>query len=140
MVKLSVRIWYRRNVMKMCNKQALCALLLLMQTVGCVPLFATNNSAIAQRRVSPRRPTPAGVQNQMTNGLQFRLSEGIESSARQQNVPQVVADRLSNDDTQNVLKRLQPIKADANDEQEFAMRDRSLPPPRTGKTVDASFP
>jgi uncharacterized protein YfaS (alpha-2-macroglobulin family) len=126
--------------MKMCKKQTLCALLVFIQTLGCVPLFATNNTANAQKRVPPRRPAPAGVQNNMTDGLQFRLSEGLESSGRQENVPQAVAARLSDEDTQNVLKRLQPIKADANDEQEFALRDRSLPPPRTGKTVEGQFP
>src|SRR5436190_14005798 len=120
--------------MKMCKKQTLCALLILLQSLGCVPLFATNNTANAQKRVPTRRPAPSGVQNNMTDGLQFRLSEGIESSGRQENVPQAVAAKLSDEDTQNVLKRLQPIKLDANDEQEFAMRDRSLPPPRTGKT------
>src|SRR5688572_25990427 len=136
MVKLSVRIWYRRNAMKMCNKQSLCALLILLQSLGSFPLFAVSNSAQAQKRVAPRRPAPAGVQNNMTDGLQFRLSEGIENSQPQQNIPQAVAARLSDEETQNVLKRLQPIKADADDEQDFALRDRSLPPPRTGKTVE----
>jgi alpha-2-macroglobulin len=126
--------------MKMCSKPTLCALLILLQSLGSVPLFTINFTANAQRRVPPRRPAPAGVQNNMTDGLQFRLSEGIENSQRQQNVPQAVAAKLSEAETQNVLKRLQPIKADANDEQDFAMRDRSLPPPRTGKTVEGQFP
>jgi hypothetical protein len=38
------------------------------------------------------------------------------------------------------LKRIRPIKTDADDQQDFAVRDRSLPPPRAGKTIDASFP
>lgn len=126
--------------MKMCKKQTLCALLILLQSLGCVPLFATNNIANAQKRVPTRRPAPTGVQNNMTDGLQFRLSEGIESSGRQENVPQAVAAKLSDEDTQSILKRLQPIKLDANDEQEFAMRERSLPPPRTGKTIEGQFP
>src|SRR5688572_8401886 len=126
--------------MKMCNRKTLCALLILIQTLGCVPLFASNYIANTQRRIAPQRPTSAGVQNNMTNGLQFRLSEGIEGADRQPNVPQAPAARLSDDDTQTVLKRLQPIKSDAADEQEFALRDRSLPPPRTGKTLEAEFP
>src|SRR6185436_2909070 len=40
----------------------------------------------------------------------------------------------------NLLSRLQPLKAGADDERDFALRDRSLPPPRTGKTIQASFP
>ncbi|MEW6130615.1 MAG: alpha-2-macroglobulin family protein [Acidobacteriota bacterium] len=76
----------------------------------------------------------------MNQGLQFRLSEGIESGERRETIPQAVAAKLSDSDTQNVLRRLQPIKAEASDEQDFAVRDKSLPPPRTGKTVQGAFP
>jgi uncharacterized protein YfaS (alpha-2-macroglobulin family) len=126
--------------MKMCSKKRLCTLLIFIQTIGCVPLFAITQIANAQRRVAPRRPTSAGVQNNMTNGLQFRLSEGVEGSDRQQSVPQAVAAKLSDDETQNILKRLQAVKADAEDEKDFAIRDKSLPPPRTGKTIEGQFP
>ncbi|HEX8710100.1 MAG TPA: alpha-2-macroglobulin family protein, partial [Pyrinomonadaceae bacterium] len=73
-------------------------------------------------------------------GLQFRLSEGSEQPPAQApaNVAPVV--RLSESEVQSVLKRLPPPKAVPADEQEFALRDRSLPPPRTGKTINVSFP
>ncbi|MBI3653564.1 MAG: Ig-like domain-containing protein [Acidobacteria bacterium] len=76
----------------------------------------------------------------MTNGLQFKLSEGSENAARQDRPPQAVAAKLADDETQNLLKRLQPITSDASDEQDFAIRDKSLPPPRTGKTLQTPFP
>ena len=76
----------------------------------------------------------------MKNGLQFRLSEGAGQPERQDTVNLAPATRLSESEIQNVLKRLPPVKAAAGDDQEFAMRDRSLPPPRTGKTINVSFP
>jgi uncharacterized protein YfaS (alpha-2-macroglobulin family) len=126
--------------MKVCNKRTLAALLILIQAIGCVPLLAINEIAYAQKRVAQRRPAPAGVQNLMTNGLQFKLSEGLESASRPERIPQAVAAKLSDEETQNLLRRLQPIKTDDSDEQDFAIRDKSLPPPRTGKTIQTTFP
>jgi alpha-2-macroglobulin len=74
-------------------------------------------------------------------GLRFRLSEGTEQPVVPQNATTVApSSRLSESETQNVLKRLPPLKAEPTDEQDLALRDRSLPPPRTGKTVSAVFP
>ncbi len=73
-------------------------------------------------------------------GLRFRLSEGEASSERQPTPEAARATRLSESESQNVLKRLPAVKTEAGDEQDFALRDRSLPPPRTGKTIEVSFP
>src|SRR5262245_59994627 len=74
-------------------------------------------------------------------GLQFRLSEGQEES-KQQEPPNKVeaAEPLDPAAIDSLLKRLPPIKTEADDEQEFAFRDRSLPPPRTGQTISGTFP
>ncbi|MDT4953339.1 MAG: alpha-2-macroglobulin [Acidobacteriota bacterium] len=74
------------------------------------------------------------------SGLQFRLSEGADQPERQPANNTAPTSRLSESEVQNVLKRLPPVKAEAGDEQEFALRERSLPPPRTGKTINVSFP
>ncbi|HEV3470399.1 MAG TPA: alpha-2-macroglobulin family protein [Pyrinomonadaceae bacterium] len=74
-------------------------------------------------------------------GLRFRLSEGAEapepSGPRPTPAP---AERLSEGETAKVLQRLPPLKAEAADEQEFALREGSLPAPRAGATVLAAFP
>src|SRR5829696_7857109 len=77
---------------------------------------------------------------QMKDGLQFRLSQGAGQPEARTNVPVAEAARLSDAEVQNVFKRLPPIKAEGGDQQEFALRDKSLPPPRTGRTVNVSFP
>jgi hypothetical protein len=74
-------------------------------------------------------------------GLQFRLSEGVaQTEAAKPSTPLAPASELSQSETENILNRLPPMKIDANAVQEFAMREGSLPPPRTGNTVDVSFP
>lgn len=71
-------------------------------------------------------------------GLQFRLSEGRQTATSKP--PVAPATPLAVGEIESVLSRLQPIKAAADAETEFAFRDRSLPPPRTGKTMTETFP
>ena len=107
---------------------------------------AARSLAVVWRRAicsqpDKKRPLPRpDTSGDMTKGLQIRLSEGAESGARPQPLPLTAAAPLSDQAAQNVLNRLGPIKAGADDEKDFQIRDRSLPAPRTGKTIDASFP
>src|SRR2546423_1055237 len=74
-------------------------------------------------------------------GLRFRLSEGAEQTeARAPQPAAAPATKLSDSETARVLERLPPLKAGAGDEQEFALRERSLPAPRAGATVLQTFP
>ncbi len=75
-------------------------------------------------------------------GLVFRLSEAPDES-QTKSQPQIArppAEPLSDEATQNLLKRLPPIKVEGDDEKDFALRDRSLPAPRTGQTISEAFP
>src|SRR6185503_19122139 len=47
---------------------------------------------------------------------------------------------LSKAETEAILKLLPFIKTATDDQQPFVVRERSLPPPRTGKTINISFP
>ena len=47
---------------------------------------------------------------------------------------------LSDTETQAILERLPPIKSEPSDETEFALREKSLPPPRTGAIIMQPFP
>ncbi|HEY0005146.1 MAG TPA: alpha-2-macroglobulin family protein [Pyrinomonadaceae bacterium] len=94
----------------------------------------------AQRRRGGRAAEDAAVQ-EAKRGLRFRLSEGKEQAEKREAAAAAPAtERLSESETQSVLKRLPAIAAEATDEQQFALRERSLPPPRTGKTINISFP
>ncbi len=111
-------------------------LMLLLLCILLIPFVIQSGASGQQGR--PFRPRIG----EKEMGLKFRLSEGKEET-KQQSQPQVsvpVAEPLSDEAAQNLLKRLPPIKTQADDEKEFALRDRSLPPPRTGQTIKESFP
>jgi hypothetical protein len=92
--------------------------------------------------VSGQRRRPMVSDSNDNNGLVFRLSEAQDESQRQtqQQIARPASEPLSSEATQNLLKRLPPIKAEGDDEKDFALRDRSLPPPRTGQTINEAFP
>lgn len=116
-------------------KNAMCALMILSQFFWAFLPLVDPNDVIGQTR---RRPRPQV--NNMNNGLQIKLSEGSPASGKAETVPTAPASQLTDADLQTVIARLQPVKADPSDEKDFALRDRSLPPPRTGKTIQATFP
>jgi hypothetical protein len=72
------------------------------------------------------------------SGLGFRLSDADEQEERRATLAKTTA--LSADETKRLLSRLPPIKQDPDDEKEFAFRDRSMPAPRAGNTVQEQFP
>ncbi|MDT5293300.1 MAG: alpha-2-macroglobulin, partial [Acidobacteriota bacterium] len=74
-------------------------------------------------------------------GLRFRLSEGAEQAERTEpRAAAAPAVKLSEAETARVLQRLPEMKAEPDDAQEFALRERSLPAPRAGATVLGAFP
>lgn len=72
-------------------------------------------------------------------GLDFRLREGADDATPPEAVPRAEADILSAADTDALLHRLPPFEG-APAEAPFALREASLPPPRTGTTVLSTFP
>ena len=73
-------------------------------------------------------------------GLRFLLSEGSEGPAKQPLMPPFAGIPLSEAEAQQVLDRLPPLREGGEDVQDFAFPARSLPPPRTGETVEEPFP
>src|ERR1700730_11144177 len=71
-------------------------------------------------------------------GLRFRLSQALDQPEAQPTSRLVPTTVLSDVETANILKRLAPVKALAPDEQEFTLREGSLPPPRTGQMISVS--
>src|SRR5262249_10810301 len=92
--------------------------------------------------VSGQRRRPMVRDSSDNTGLVFRLSEARDEAQRQaqQQIARPATEPLSDEATQNLLKRLPPIKVEGDDEKDFSLRDRSLPPPRTGQTISEAFP
>lgn len=100
-------------------------ILLLLATVG-----VWQAQSDEEGEPSPARPA---------TGLTFQLSEGSAPDGGGESAPVAQARPLSPQEAQAVLKRLPPFKAPGQTT-DFAMREKSQPPPRTGKTVQQPFP
>ncbi len=73
-------------------------------------------------------------------GFRFSLGDGTPPAAvRSANRP-TAGTPLPPATVQALLQRLKPIKTQADDTLSFALRERSLPPPKTGATVKQPFP
>jgi alpha-2-macroglobulin len=81
-------------------------------------------------------------QDDKEEGFQFRLSE-LRKNAPPSPTPTIAAPPSSillDGATRNLLKRLPAIVVAEGDQKEFALRERSLPPPRAGRVSDEPFP
>ncbi len=98
---------------------------------------------LANAQKQARVPRPRPVQNMIpnnTNGLDFRLSEGTPEAEQREIQRQAKAAQLTEGETESLLKRLPPVKAEQNDQQDFAKRLGTLPPPKTGNLIPVKFP
>src|SRR5437016_4861515 len=84
---------------------------------------------------SSKRKAASDDEGSDKEGLRFHLSEAPEQPEARPANKVADATTLSDAETEAVLKRLPPIKTDASDEADFALREKSLPPPRTGVTI-----
>ena len=73
-------------------------------------------------------------------GLQFRVSEETAKPQSRETKALPITTPLSNLQIANILRRLSPLRMDRDDQQPFAFRARTLPPPLTGKTINVAFP
>ncbi len=73
------------------------------------------------------------------SGLSFRIYPGVEWTVFE-TPPVTQGTRLSPEASKEVLDRLPALPPSAEDRKTFALRETSLPPPQTGKTVDEPFP
>ncbi|MCA9655386.1 MAG: hypothetical protein KC501_36060 [Myxococcales bacterium] len=96
------------------------------------------------RKAEPIAPvdpevTPPAIATDV-KGLLIRLSHADPAAAERAPAKRAETTPLSAADTATVLARLPELAAQEGDVQEFALRQASKPPPRTGATVLASFP
>jgi uncharacterized protein YfaS (alpha-2-macroglobulin family) len=95
--------------------------------------------------------TPLGAASPLTDqvlqqtkdlppGLDLHVSSGREGVPAFDHAKLAPATKLGDADVQALLARAQPLQSDADDQQAFALRPRSAPPPRAGATIHASFP
>src|SRR5262245_7080271 len=71
-------------------------------------------------------------------GLDLRLSEGRHGPPGFDRTKLAPAKKIADADADALLARMKPITADPADQQAFALRPRSQPPPRTGQTIKSA--
>jgi uncharacterized protein YfaS (alpha-2-macroglobulin family) len=81
-----------------------------------------------------------GAQAKEPKGLQFRLSQGQEQPEARVKSQVTPSSPLSEGELASVLRRLPGMKIEPDDQQDFALRGKSLPRPRTGQTIGVAFP
>ena len=79
-------------------------------------------------------------QGDLPDGLAIRLSDGQDGPYQPVRVRPAKATKLSDAAAKALLGRMSPLKSEADDRKGFALRERSKPAPRTGKTIEGQFP
>jgi len=73
------------------------------------------------------------------SGIGFRISNADDDDDRPDRTV-TPSTPLGADDARKIAGRMPALKADPDDAKDFAMRDKSIPAPRAGKTVSETFP
>jgi uncharacterized protein YfaS (alpha-2-macroglobulin family) len=74
------------------------------------------------------------------DGLDLKLSDGKQGAPAYDKSKLAAAKKLGDADVAQILQRAEPLKTDPDDQQAFALRPMSQPPPRTGNTIKDTFP
>jgi uncharacterized protein YfaS (alpha-2-macroglobulin family) len=81
-----------------------------------------------------------GAEQDGEAGLLVRLSEGREEAHAAESLPVASGQPLSDQEIAQILARLPPLTVEPEDQVEFQLPEDSLPPPRTGETIEEPFP
>src|SRR5262249_15725940 len=77
---------------------------------------------------------------EVPDGLDLRLSNGKAGPPPFDKSKLAAAKPLGDADVQSILARAEALVMDKTDQQAFALRPASQPPPRTGETIKDAFP
>ena len=114
----------------------LCSLVALLAT-ACPGQKPAQAPAAPAAEVAEKGPL---VWKLSKSGLGFRLSNADEDADKESEHKVAPSTPLGADDTRKIVGRLPELKRDPDDAKDFAMRDKSIPAPRPGKTVTEAFP
>lgn len=107
-------------------------IVLLSIYIGLIAPFTVSSQVISKTMSERMQNTP--------EGLQFRLSEGVQGAETRVKQPAAATDPLSEGDAGKLLNRLPAIKSDPDDRSEFNKRLGTLPAPKTGEKIPVKFP
>src|SRR5687768_1838781 len=116
---------------------------LVTRGIAWLTLAAFVSSSCGGKTNRPTNPNPNGgdidVVLQQTGdappGLDLRLADGKQAAAAYDRSHIAAATKIPDSDATALLDRMKPIAVDPDDQKDFALRDKSKPPPRTGTTI-----
>ncbi len=85
-------------------------------------------------------PPGGGAGQSGEERLLIRLSEGREETQQAVSLPVTSGEPLTDEEIAQILARLPALAAEPEDQVDFRLPEDSLPPPRTGDTVEEPFP
>ncbi|HEY5934552.1 MAG TPA: DUF6049 family protein, partial [Kofleriaceae bacterium] len=89
---------------------------------------------------APIPDKPYALAEDAPDGLDIRVSDGKAGPPAFDRAKLAPARKLGDAEVNAMMTRAKPIQKDAADQQAFALRPRSAPPPRTGNTIVGAFP
>ncbi len=118
------------------------------RSLAALTLFSFIVTSCGGKGKTPTKPTGKSpltdlvlVQSKdMPKGLDLRLSDGKQGAPAFDRAKIAPAQKLTDAEADQLLSRARPIVNDAADQQAFAIRPKSQPPPRTGNVVKGAFP
>ena len=121
---------------------------IFVRGIALVTLFSVATTSCGGRTSSSKAPGGSSPladsvlvqQKDLPPGLDLRVSDGKAGAPAFDRANLAPATKLSAADSEQLLARAKPITVDVQDKQAFALRAKSLPPPRTGNVIKSSFP
>jgi hypothetical protein len=106
--------------------------MLPVASLACGGNSSTDKKAPASKPLVQDKDIPEGLDLRLSNG-----KAGPPAFDKSQLAP---AKKLADADVATILARAEALKLEAGDQQAFALRPASNPPPRTGETIKGTFP
>ncbi len=121
---------------------------LFIRSVSLATLIPFVMTSCGSRAPTTSRPTGASplsdqvlvLTKDLPPGLDLRVSSGKQGAPAFDRAKLAPATKLPDAEVQAMFARTRPIPAEPDDPQAFALRAKSPPPPRTGQTIQGSFP
>ncbi len=115
--------------------------------VSLATIFAMLEASCGSHAPQPTSHPPSPLSDmalqqtkELPRGLQMEVREGKSGPPAFDRTKLAPATSLGDADANALLARAPAITAGSDDQQAFALRERSQPPPRTGKTIKSAFP
>ncbi|HEY5928057.1 MAG TPA: DUF6049 family protein, partial [Kofleriaceae bacterium] len=103
-------------------------------------LAAACGSKDSPKKKAPAADKVAKAAKDLPDGLDMRLSNGKAGPPPFDKSKLAPARKLPDAELAAIFSRAEPIKLEAGDQKDFALRPASNPPPRTGQTIKDTFP